>query len=1192
MTYSPYTTVDKIIDSKKEPRDVIKFVNAQISGAFSITINNTNYIADNTFANMVGYVELTNSILNQKIIDNKLKVKIGARDVPFVVVNNDEIMAGTTNKDNFGFTVVYRDKLDPEEYHIRLYTRETLTIGATINISAVILFESYVAHENEDVLEEVSLYQGATNGGGSGSGSGDFEWTYDSESLSVFIDYLKQLIGDVHEDVNDMQGILDALSASIHTGDLIANLVSAGTITTDRLVIESNNLLSEFDSFEEWANKEIPHYVPLYLETEEEEDGNVKDRIPTVSVIHENGANPDKNRDPVLGRWVLSSFYLPDKFPSYKIEEVETLPPVSSANYNTYYLVDNKYYFKKDTYDLLPLKYKLYYSEGDIAEEDKEETIVQVGENFKEWNGSNWVDISVNSYLNKPLFLGDSVNYYFSRSTSRFYKYIGYEELDYLPISKFSYRPTPRSYLTEGERKIGAPWIKLDEGYYILSYYVSSSNTAQNIDVNMNMALFTADELPIVIASTNSLGLDWVRTEAHFYLTGEEIDNLFTLEFNFFDRDVDYYIDGLQIEKISSEGKDVDVTTPASKFARGGKLLFDGSNLITGSVKAEHGVFEIGAIQEADIANAAINSAHIQEAAISSAHIKDASIDNAKINNMHVSKLWAGEVEGETAAFEYITSDLIEVEELSTKILEANEFMAKIGNVIEFTATEIFVDTLLGKSAKIKNLEAMAATFESLKVKEYIDTEKVIATNLIVTSANIEMATLDFANIAEASIDIAKIKNLESELANLGSVMIDDARITNLDVSKLFAKGVEARYADFKTLVTENFEANAAVIDKLTSSDARFLTLAALEADFQSISANFIRGGTLALDNLVFVNPDNPKDSVMFNLNKSKFIKLPSIPIPGEETPRFIVIEESEEETYYKLTDAGYIEITDPVDFISGIQIDGEALLDESLHGNKIMEDSIFAKHINVINLEAISADLGTIDTGKIVGNTNPNFYIDLTQEKMSLGENLYYEAGSMGFPGKLQLKDVDISFLAGANYRPRTEVDKYDDLPDIVGVGNKDTVFLVRDENQYYIIIEDEYQPYSLAQEIAYLKAKADGSLQLDILADVEDPQSTLKQIVKTFSFRENGLFIKSPNQDELSIEDGKKVVELRLDNDIIAFTSGGLELAKFTSTSLDVENIKIDEGEIKNSLSVGSIKIVPDNVGIQSMNFVWAGG
>lgn len=1203
MTYSPYTTVDKIIDSKKEPRDVIKFVNAQISGAFSITINNTNYIADNTFANMVGYVELTNSILNQKIIDNKLKVKIGARDVPFVIIDNQEgPAAGTTNKDNFGLTVVYQRDTESEEYYIRLYTREILTPGATINVSAVVLFENYIAHENENTAE-APLYHGITNGGGSGSGE-DFEWTYNEESLSVFVDYFKGLVYNVQGDLEDFQDILDALSDSIYTGELEAMLVSAGTITADRLAIGSKNIFTTFDSFEEWRGKEIPFYVPHYLESTGDDYvitlGTSKEGLPSI-----------------LGDTVMEFSY-DFSFPNYRTTTDPLPEDISNAEDNIYYQTsENEFRLKKDTFIKSGFKHVFYYEDSEITESDQFATIVQIDDVFKKWNENTeeWENITskVSSEKDRTVFAADpNIEYYLSNKTRIFYTYLDYEISEALPTPKISFRPTPKKdiVLVDGRKK-GKPWINLSEGYYILSYYVTAAYAGME-NIELNIKLISEDEIIFANSTASELtNSTWQREKILFHVPGETLNNYFYLEITPSDSQINYYIDGIQIERYYPQATALEEDYFPSDFSRGGKLLFDGSNLKTGSIAAEHAVFQEGTIRTADIEDAAITKAKIGTAQISNAHIEDATITSAKIATVDVGSLVAERADVETGVIQKIYADLIDVDNLFSDNSFIGNLHAQVAEISRASIDDLIAVDISALRGNIEDLTTSVARIDELGFDTGIGGELILK-NLQLQTGNLKDVKIDFANIENVVIDSGHIKDGSISNVHISQAGIDAAKITNLTVDHLLVGDLEGQNANFSNLLTQYIETNALVSESLRTTVLSAVDSTFIQANIGDLDAGIITTGVLAVEQLVLIDPLNPEKSVLFELNKAKyrivdsvvealemdplprFIRVPTIEVVNgvEKVTSYTYYEYNEtiaEENKYQEIPAESVNLT-----ISETQFDGANIAPETIYGESIISKSITTDHIQVIGgLSALTSDLGEILAGRLSSRVPENaterdaFIIDLDAKQLQLGDSLHYSySENQAIPSTLTLKNVNIEMLANQSYRNVETITSLEDIKD--SQSNDDVVYrLVSEEGEeigYYIITESGIVPYTLASEIQDLKIKTQGVIRWDVFEDVPNPEGHMQQLFRTFRFTGTGLHI--VNKDTTS------EAELRLDPLGISFVHDSQVSGTFTGKSLNVENIEITTGEVSNSLTIGKIQITPENRGIESMNFLWVGG
>lgn len=1090
MTYSQFIPTEKVIDTKRSPRAPINFVNTQISKNFTLTIktnplshNQTVFVVDeNTYPDFAGYVLLTENNINSSTPpeENQWRISLKKNDIPFVMVSTHQVVE-ELNKDNFGLAILDKEE---DNFIIKLYVRKPITPESQINITSVILFERY---ENPDTV--FSPIVGLTNGGGSGGGSG--EWGYDDAQIGIFVQYFQALINQIDEGQEDIQEILNNLSERISTGELEANLVSAGTVSADRLIIEGNNIISEFDSFEEWKQRTLPHSVPLYLDVNNQ----------VSNLVMEYGSVPVF--DSVLGDWYWRVSTYNNSFPTTNINRdyrATSLPELDSADYYTYYLMDESiegqdvesYYLKRDSYLETDYIFKSYTVRSMFPLEGELSTIYyDISEgNYFRWNGSIYtpLEFPVQEFLNKNNFpsrpISEHKNHLFrSRKTNIFYRYYEFERVG-TPRSRYSLRLAPSRFTTlVGSRPYSVPWINLSPGRYVISYYIRTNNNDEDINPQMDLSIIRHDEKEIVTILAqeepeSSISGEWQRKQASFYVSPEFESNLFYLEFNFYTLDMEYYIDGIQLEQypIDLSGYESNFELVASPFSRGGKILFDGSNLKAGSVTSAHGIFAEAAIKSADIGSATIGEAHIidasitnvkiEDAAITNAKIKDAEIDNAKIIDLSVDKLIADELTGKK-----ISADLIEVENLIASEASISVLSSRFA---DFYDADIVNATIDDATIRWANIEG--ASIEEISIGEGT-AEKLIISELWVTSSNLGEASVENIHIVDGTIDNIKIADAAITNAKIADATIDNAKINSLSVDKLVADIVDSKRIAAELIDVEDLVADSIFANEVKARTGSLLNMEVISANIGNLDAGQISTGTLSVERLIIVDPDNT-DSVLFELNTSKYHRSSDDPDDLEPMQgywlKIVDLGDGEtERTYYKYNyETESWEIENPSQVVSSSYFDGENIGRETIYGDRIIAKSIKSERLDVAELSAITGNVGVLDAGRIQSSNNSSFF-DLDTGELGLGREFQYRKINGG--NLLTLIDVDINFLHGSN-KSVIEYSNFEEFPNpnhIIEYLNRNSFphpVYIREYNElevgesglyYYDSTEDIYYSY-----------------------------------------------------------------------------------------------------------------------------------
>ena len=245
MSYNPFVSVEKVLDTRAGSRRVIDFRHIKNFTSFSFTGSWTN-TTGNEVVEGVQYKDLNVS-------------GIKTNHLVFLVFNKNS--DATLDKDNFPTCLV------KEEGKIRVFARNSITVSNP-SIAAILAVE----------LEGPGLpspLRGFTNGGGSGGSDEQLTLADITFDATTFISYLNQL-GTVQSNIEGIQSFLDSLSYAITTGAVNADFIAANSITTEKLVINGPNKITDLDSFEQIGLTSLPGIKTTNIEANViSEDGSV-----------------------------------------------------------------------------------------------------------------------------------------------------------------------------------------------------------------------------------------------------------------------------------------------------------------------------------------------------------------------------------------------------------------------------------------------------------------------------------------------------------------------------------------------------------------------------------------------------------------------------------------------------------------------------------------------------------------------------------------------------------------------------------------------------------------------------------------------------------------------------------------------------------------------------------------------------
>lgn len=258
----------------------------------------------------------------------------------------------------------------------------------------------------------------------------------------------------------------------------------------------------------------------------------------------------------------------------------------------------------------------------------------------------------------------------------------------------------------------------------------------------------------------------------------------------------------------------------------------------------------------------------------------------------------------------------------------------------------------VGKKVSVEELTALSAFLKFLLADE------IVAEDIVAAKADINALISDKITVEDLQARYADIENLKADLAQLGVANVGKAVIKDLEVTDQYVRNLEADYGEFKELAATKAEVGDLVADTI---DAQIINGTALDTkyanvDFANISDAAITkifASTGLIDNLtvgdgmivtgelavVSLNADNIKTGIM---------TADRLMLKGTDG------------IYYQLNLNALGEA-----YVSDLTEEEQAKLQNGIHGENIIANSITAKHISVDDLTAFGA---TIANFTIVG--------------------------------------------------------------------------------------------------------------------------------------------------------------------------------------------------------------------------------
>lgn len=313
--------------------------------------------------------------------------------------------------------------------------------------------------------------------------------------------------------------------------------------------------------------------------------------------------------------------------------------------------------------------------------------------------------------------------------------------------------------------------------------------------------------------------------------------------------------------------------------------------------------------------------------------------------------------------------EIVVADKVSTKDLEATN--ANITNLVAENA--IIRDTLTAVNADIDNLEADNVTINETLIANKAKIENLEATKLSADIADLTYATIE--NLDATNADIYNLKSTYGDFVVLTTKQFEatDAKIENLETTKLSAESAELKYAniDFANIgdaAIENFFSKSGIIGDLVVNEGTVTgTLVGV-----TIKGDLIEGGTVVADKLVIQG----EDGLYYKLNTN-----------GETI--------STEQTEYnslngsiitaKSVTAEKVSVTDLVAF--GATIGGFSITDNAIYSGVKSSATNTTRGVYMDNEGQFSA--GDSDNYvKYYKDQNGNYRLDVSAQSVTFGSS------------------------------------------------------------------------------------------------------------------------------------------------------------------------------------------------------------
>lgn len=334
------------------------------------------------------------------------------------------------------------------------------------------------------------------------------------------------------------------------------------------------------------------------------------------------------------------------------------------------------------------------------------------------------------------------------------------------------------------------------------------------------------------------------------------------------------------------------------------------SGVISGSKLA------INSVGAGQLQSGSVGSLQVKMAAIQTAHIQDAAITKAKIAEATIGELNAAS----------ITAISAKIQELAAKNITTDELYAALATIAVAQITSANIEKANINWADIGELAAQIATIAQAQI----------------TTANIVQANIDWANIANLNAEIAKIAKAQITAANIESAAIDWAAIKDLN-----AAVAKIALAQLTTANINNAEIDWASIGQLQADIAQLVNANIQTAGIDWAQIKDLTAGTAIIEKGVngklYVADLAVTEANMASLTVGELI------VKGADG------------CFYALSIAEDGTVTTEKKSVGNADIG-----DNSVSGGKLIEKTITARELNVASIFADEALVGAITAANI----------------------------------------------------------------------------------------------------------------------------------------------------------------------------------------------------------------------------------
>lgn len=333
-------------------------------------------------------------------------------------------------------------------------------------------------------------------------------------------------------------------------------------------------------------------------------------------------------------------------------------------------------------------------------------------------------------------------------------------------------------------------------------------------------------------------------------------------------------------------------------------------------------------------------------------------IHTLKSDLVYANTLIADKLDATLANIDTANISTAAINYLSGQIVDANQISAICANLGYLTSTQIAADY-----ASLNLLNSSYATIGQLNS----------------SFANVNLLNSSYATINLLNSSYANIGQLNSSYATLGLLNSSYANIIELSSSYATVNGLNSSYAQVGLGNITQGALERLFVDTGILANA-VISTASITGTLNSININAqnITAGTLSVERLVVADYNGSTNSIVYQINENC-----GGTIMGDDDDSCFLHGDNIRANTITAWHIAANTIT--ANEIASRTITAGNLVANTITGNEIAANTITANKLDVVDLSAITANMGTVTAGILQGT---NAYMDLSSGSIRLGDS------------------------------------------------------------------------------------------------------------------------------------------------------------------------------------------------------------